>query len=144
MKSKEDIEHIKDVIQIKKSRLRALEKKEARLGFDTDPATEMEIDEIKDELVELSLKLKRLTSPREPMTTKDFKEWLKQELNERNWQPSDLAKRAGVPTKLLLSLLNSNRRPGVEVSLVIAKALDVPPEDVFRLIGILPPASDST
>jgi transcriptional regulator with XRE-family HTH domain len=66
-------------------------------------------------------------------------EFLEAELVRRNWRPADLARAAGVPDATISHILNGSRRAGPEVCNALARALDEPPERVFRLAGLLPP-----
>lgn len=73
----------------------------------------------------------------------EFTKWLEEELRTRNWQPSDLARRAKLGNSTLTRILNGIRNPGPEVCVAIARALDHPPEHVFRVAGLLPPLPSS-
>jgi transcriptional regulator with XRE-family HTH domain len=66
-------------------------------------------------------------------------EYLEGELQRRNWRPADLARAAGVPDATLSHILNGSRRAGPEVCNAVARALDEPPEKIFRIAGLLPP-----
>jgi transcriptional regulator with XRE-family HTH domain len=66
-------------------------------------------------------------------------EYLENELVRRSWRPADLARAAGVPDATISHILNGSRRAGPEVCSALARALDEPPERVFRLAGLLPP-----
>ncbi|MBE7468421.1 MAG: hypothetical protein DPW09_22050 [Anaerolineae bacterium] len=70
----------------------------------------------------------------------DFTEWIEVQLRERNWNTAELAKRAKINSGTLSNVLNRTRRPGPEVCLAIARALNYSPEIVFRQAGLLPPA----
>lgn len=73
----------------------------------------------------------------ENLTT--FTNWLKEEMDKRQWKPSDLAEKSGVTDAALSRILKSgDRRPGPDLCTKIAQALDVPVEKVFRLAGLLP------
>jgi transcriptional regulator with XRE-family HTH domain len=65
-------------------------------------------------------------------------EFLEEELQRRSWRPADLARAAGVPDATISHILNSSRRAGPEVCNAIARALDEPPEQIFRMAGLLP------
>lgn len=67
-----------------------------------------------------------------------FSDWLSKELKKREWNQSDLARRAGVTRGGISNLLNNVRNPGPEILEGIAKALDYPPTVVFRKAGLLP------
>lgn len=68
-----------------------------------------------------------------------FITWLNIELNKRNWRLSDLARAANLDTGSVSRILSGTRRPGPEVCLAIARALQLPPETIFRQAGLLPP-----
>jgi transcriptional regulator with XRE-family HTH domain len=65
--------------------------------------------------------------------------WIEEQLQKRDWRPADLARVAGIKDATLSRILNETRQAGPDVCNAIAKALDEPPEKVFRLAGILPP-----
>lgn len=73
-----------------------------------------------------------------------FSEWINAELNQRGWSVRELARRAGVSHGAINNVINELRKPGSELCSGIAKALKVPPEEVFRHAGILPKASEKT
>lgn len=64
--------------------------------------------------------------------------WIIEELNRRDWNPADLAKRAGLSTGSLSNIMNGKRKPGPKALRAIARALGEPPDNVFRLAGLLP------
>jgi transcriptional regulator with XRE-family HTH domain len=68
-----------------------------------------------------------------------FAEWLMQRLDEKGWSQSDLARRANIARGTISNILNGTRAVGPDTCLSIAKALNYPPEVVFRKAGILPP-----
>lgn len=74
----------------------------------------------------------------------DFAEWLHQELNRRALNPSELARRSRVSQSTVSLVLNEQKGPGPKLCRGIARALDLPPEDVFRRAGLLPPAPEET
>lgn len=67
-----------------------------------------------------------------------FAKWLIGELARRKWRQTDLAQRAGLTNATVSRVLNGSRRAGPEVCLSLADALDLPPEHVFRMAGLLP------
>lgn len=75
----------------------------------------------------------------------EFVEWLQAELDKRDWRQADLARRGGIHTGLLSRIMSLERNPGPDTCSSIAKALNIPPEDVFRKAGLLPslPAEDA-
>ena len=69
----------------------------------------------------------------------NFSDWLEQELNERGLSQSELARRAGVTRAAINGVLSGARGPGVDLVKGIAKAFNIPAEEVFRHADILPP-----
>jgi transcriptional regulator with XRE-family HTH domain len=68
----------------------------------------------------------------------NFADWLEEEIQKRGWQPSDMAREANTYPATITRILNRMRNPGPDICLAIAKALDMPPEEVFRKAGLLP------
>lgn len=67
-----------------------------------------------------------------------FQDWLTSELKARDWTQSELSRRSGV-TRGAISNVLKNREPGPDLCRGIANAFHLPPEDVFRIAGLLPP-----
>jgi transcriptional regulator with XRE-family HTH domain len=70
-------------------------------------------------------------------------DYLEEQLQRRSWRPADLARAAGVPDATISHILNGSRRAGPEVCNAFARALDEPPEKIFRMAGLLPPVQHS-
>ncbi len=70
---------------------------------------------------------------------KTLGEWLEEQLKSRDWKPADLTHRAGIGSGTLSNILTGTRNPGPEVCVALARALNEPPEKIFRLAGLLPP-----
>ena len=68
-----------------------------------------------------------------------FGKWLGGELSRREWRQADLAHRAGLTNGTVSRIMKGSRRAGPEVCRALAAALDMPPEHVFRMAGLLPP-----
>jgi len=77
-------------------------------------------------------------------TRKDFSEWLTMQIQERGWSFRSFADRAGTTIGTVSRVINQHQDPTDDFCLGIAKALDLPPETVFRKAGILPPEPDLT
>jgi transcriptional regulator with XRE-family HTH domain len=71
-----------------------------------------------------------------------FSEWLLSEIRERGISQSELARRSGVTRTAISDVVTGRRNPGKELANGIATALSLPPEQVFRAAGILPPAAE--
>ena len=69
-------------------------------------------------------------------------EFLKAELSSRGWSHRELARRAGVSPTSVSGTINSHRPAGSDFCKKIATALDVPPERVLRIAGLLPAVPD--
>ncbi len=67
-----------------------------------------------------------------------FVTWLDTELRNRNWNRSELARRAGISHSALSHVYTERRKPGLDVCEAIAKAFNIPPENVLRAAGLLP------
>lgn len=71
-----------------------------------------------------------------------FTDWLDDELQKRSWSHSELARQAGITRGALSHIFSHTRRPGVSLLNGIARALRLPPEQVFRAAGILESPGD--
>jgi transcriptional regulator with XRE-family HTH domain len=67
-----------------------------------------------------------------------FSTWLLQKIEERGWSQAELARRAGLGNATVNRFITETHNPGSDACLAIARALKVPPEEVFRIAGILP------
>ena len=74
----------------------------------------------------------------------NFSEWLEKELEKRDWSYNELAKRAGLSSGYVSMVMTGQRRPKEKFCNAVARALNVPPVEVFRRAGILPPAPEET
>lgn len=67
-----------------------------------------------------------------------FVTWLDEQLAERSWNRSELARRAGFTHSALSHIYSGARKPGMELCTGIARALNISPEVVFEKAGLLP------
>jgi transcriptional regulator with XRE-family HTH domain len=72
------------------------------------------------------------------MDNYDFVEWLQMEMTQRGLRQADLAKAAGLYPATIAKVLARERQAGPDVCNALAKALDIPPEVIFRRAGLLP------
>jgi hypothetical protein len=72
---------------------------------------------------------------------KPFGEWLIDQLAERDMKPADLIP-YGMSSAVSSNIINGKRQPAVESCKIIAKALNIPLEEVYRAAEILPPKPD--
>lgn len=67
--------------------------------------------------------------------------WIRREAETRGWSLREVARCAGVSHTAIINVANGRTRPGAHFCLRIAQALHVPPEEVYRRAGLLPPVS---
>jgi transcriptional regulator with XRE-family HTH domain len=75
------------------------------------------------------------------MTT--FSDWLTSQLHERNLSPADLSRLIKKDQSVISRILSGERKPANATLEAIAKALKLPPAQVFEAAGILPPKGDT-
>lgn len=73
------------------------------------------------------------------LSVDNFGTWLVAELEQRDLSQSDLARMSGLSRGTLSNMISGVRGRGPDSIMAIAKALKLPPEQVFRAAGILPP-----
>jgi transcriptional regulator with XRE-family HTH domain len=74
-----------------------------------------------------------------------FSHWLMVKMNELGWSQSDLARHSGLTRQTISYYLgDKSKKPDKESLSSIARALRLPPEEVFRAAGILPPVTPRT
>jgi transcriptional regulator with XRE-family HTH domain len=71
-----------------------------------------------------------------------FADWVKDEIDKRGWQQSDLARRAGIKQGTLSRILGETRGAGPDVCNAIAEALGIDYVIVHRRAGLIPPGPD--
>jgi len=65
--------------------------------------------------------------------------WLNAEMHSRGWSQSDLARKSGLHRAVISKILSESSKPTPETCQALAAALKIPPEQVFRAAGLLPP-----
>lgn len=71
-------------------------------------------------------------------------DYLQAKMAEREWNQSDLARHAKLNRGTVSNILNGNRDAGVDVLVSLARALNVPPDDLFREAGVFPSEPELT
>lgn len=71
-----------------------------------------------------------------------FVEWLNQELNQRGWSYSDLARRAALSRSAVSTVISETQAPGLKFCVKVSKALGYPPEYVLRKAELIPPSPE--
>lgn len=77
------------------------------------------------------------------METIAFITWLQSELDKRGWSQADLARAIRMTTATVSRVMSGDRKPGIEFLIALAGALKVPPEEIYRAAGLLPPITES-
>ena len=72
----------------------------------------------------------------------DFSDHLLNILNLLNLSQVELAKKARLDKSIISRLINRERKPTPETLISISKAINYPPEEVFRWAGLLPPEKE--
>jgi transcriptional regulator with XRE-family HTH domain len=73
-----------------------------------------------------------------------FGTWLTEQLQQRDWSMSELARRCGVSHATISRIIGGSQNPSPELCREMARALTLSPETVFRKAGLLPPEPDSS
>ncbi len=71
-------------------------------------------------------------------TIDEFVEWLQEQMHGRGWDQSDLARHSRLTKGQISRILTGERRAGPDTCTKLAHALLLPPEAVFRRVGLLP------
>jgi len=69
----------------------------------------------------------------------DFSDWLRNELDKRQWTQAELAHSAGVSRAVVNKLLSRKTYPQPDTLQAIARAFKIPVETAYRAAGLLPP-----
>ena len=67
----------------------------------------------------------------------DFVEFVNSEMQSREWSRADLSRKSGIAAPQITRVLNREQNPGELFCKGIARAFNVPEEDIFRRAGIL-------
>ncbi len=71
----------------------------------------------------------------------DFRAWLSEQLNRRQWSHSEFSRRSKISRPLISQVLGGDVSPSADFCIKSATTLEASPEMLLRLAGILPPAS---
>ncbi|KAA0255580.1 MAG: XRE family transcriptional regulator [Chloroflexi bacterium] len=72
----------------------------------------------------------------------DFPEWLRQELEKRDWSQVDLSRKTKISPTQIARILSGERGFGVEALVSISNALEVSPITVLRKAGLIPKGNE--
>ena len=72
----------------------------------------------------------------------EFPQWLRQELEKRDWSQIDLSRKTKISATQITRILSGERGFGVEALVAISNALDISPITILRKAGLLPPGPD--
>jgi transcriptional regulator with XRE-family HTH domain len=68
----------------------------------------------------------------------ELRTWLPAEIKQRGWSQREFARRADISHPLVSQVFAGEVPPSADFCIKAAHALEVPPEKVLRLAGILP------
>lgn len=71
-----------------------------------------------------------------------FTDWLEKEMHNRNMSPATLSRAMRKDQGVISRMLSGERKPRPETLSLVAHALKVPTDEVFRAAGILPPSAE--
>lgn len=74
----------------------------------------------------------------------ELRAWLSVEIKQRGWSQREFARRSDISHPLVSQVLAGDVTPSADFCIKVANALEVLPEKILRLAGILPspPASE--
>jgi len=72
----------------------------------------------------------------------EFSEWLQAQMGEREISQSELARRSGLHRAIISKIINQISTPTPETAEALAAGLKLPPEEVYRAAGLLPPVPE--
>lgn len=70
--------------------------------------------------------------------TSIFGDWLLERLKEKDMSQAELARAADISRASISDVISGRRNIGNDLAVSIARALRIPPEQIFRAAGILP------
>jgi transcriptional regulator with XRE-family HTH domain len=75
---------------------------------------------------------------------KEFQDWLRSKMEERNWGIRETARRIGLSHPTISDIFNIDKPPSFETCLAIAQTFGIPSENVLRLAGLLPQTQEKS
>ena len=71
----------------------------------------------------------------------DFLDWLNDTIKAKGWSNNELSRRANVSSATVSNLFNGRHAITFDLCVNLSNALHVPPEDILRRAGLLPPGT---
>lgn len=68
----------------------------------------------------------------------DFYIWLKNEIENREWRPTDLARKSNLSDATIGRILKNERQPDIETLFSLATALNISPMNMIRTAFVFP------
>lgn len=69
----------------------------------------------------------------------DFSQWLRNEIARQGLSQADIARRADISPSQVSRIINATSTPSQDALSAIARALRLPPDEIYRQAGLLPP-----
>jgi len=76
------------------------------------------------------------------LATEKLQRWLASQIGARDWNYSELAEKAGLSPATISLVMKGERGVGPDFCNAVARALNIPPDEVFRQAGLLPPVPE--
>ena len=73
---------------------------------------------------------------------KTFPHWILEQMESREWSQAELARRSGLSRTAISDVISGKTGPGYHLCVSIGTALELPPENIMRVAGLLPPYPD--
>lgn len=68
----------------------------------------------------------------------NLREWVEEQLQRRNWSLRELARQAGTSHSSMARIWDDDRSIGYRTCMDLSRALNVPPQTVLEIAGLLP------
>ena len=72
-----------------------------------------------------------------------FSDWLENQIKNLGWSQADLSRESGLHRAIISKIILGSSKPSPETLESLARALNLPPAQVFQAAGILPKDPDS-
>lgn len=77
------------------------------------------------------------------ITMSELTTWINTEVEKHGWSYNELARRAGLSSSGVSTVMTEKQGPGLEFCVGIARAFGEPPEKVLRIARLLPPLPEA-
>ena len=71
-----------------------------------------------------------------------FPQWILEQMESREWRQAELARQSGLSRTAISDVISGKTTAGYHLCVSIGTALEMSPESVMRVAGLLPPYPD--